>query len=833
MRPCFISKFMSKLLPSLLSLTLLATGPLPSLMAEKAPAPATQEKFPPARQIGPGVAGFCLGIGVDPTNADVMVIGIDMGMFFITRDGGKNWGPIGPAEGLENYSPGSDGAYAVAFSVAEPGVIWLGSGGVFRVEKEGKVRRLGLQNRHSISSVAVDPGNAKVIYAGEGVPAVLKLRPTARAGHVYKSVDGGENWETLEVIKAQGEETGLRRWSSIVIDPSSPVKEGEGHQRLYATGDRELFLSEDGGKSWRSLLTHQPGHAEGFTLASHLLVRNDGTLYGTFCGVVPEGTATLIGGVYRSTDHGQSWTALNEGLTEELWRHKEHSIEANGIVRQVIPIGDSAAAPNRLYCAIMGEIYRSDDLGENWVKTTRKGMEYVPEPKSAGGGWFLPAHKGNIKKIVGDERLQGDRHFSAAFNSNIAVGQTNADRVILSPFGLMTDSGGKEWDTVLFEYGKAHKPGRFGDRPPSVYTHQMRSTGVQVIVPSTISFDPFDPKTLAISYADMGAFLSRDGGEWWELLWDGAFFAGKSWLQQTSQILFDPRQKGRIWQIKTNHGKFYPYGHYLYRSDDFGMTFTGVKIGPLLQYPMEEQVNEMAILPEENALLALSTIGLFRSEDEGETWKLLSETKDRKIFSGQNPYLIRPRGLTVVPGKKDHLFYRRDFQADGADGLYRSVDGGRKWEQVAPDKIGPATALTICESKPNEMYVTAAAPGTKGSRYSQIATRLWHSRDGGENWAEIELPKAYQMATAVTVHPEESEWLYLLAGTRPFMADYRTALLRSRDGGKNWELVDRSLSMVVNNWSSHFLTLSPHDRRHLFVGTESGVWELWDAEGKR
>jgi len=257
------------------------------------------------RNIGPFRGGRANAIVGDPLNPMIYYVGYTGGGVGKTDDGGTTWKNI--SDGF--FKVGSIGDIAVCES--DPNVIYVGTGehavrgvmtsfgdGVYKSTDGGKTwKNIGLEKTRHISDVIVHPNNPDVVYvAAQGTVH----GPSAERG-IYKSMDGGATWKRTLFVD---ENTGA---SSLSIDYTNP-------RILYAATwqhRRYPWKVESGG----------PG-----------------------CNI------------WKSTDGGETWNKINEGLPKEMGK---------------IGVSVSRANPNRVFAIVEAEkskagLYRSDDGGKKW-----------------------------------------------------------------------------------------------------------------------------------------------------------------------------------------------------------------------------------------------------------------------------------------------------------------------------------------------------------------------------------------------------------------------------------------------------------------------------------
>jgi len=301
-----------------LILTLVLTLAAGGALADEPPEPGFNEatfKGLEMRSVGPAfTSGRISDIVIDPTDPSTWYVGVGSGGVWKTVNAATTWTPVFENEG--SYSIG-----CITLDPNDPNTVWVGTGE-------------NVSGRH--------------VGYGDGV---------------YRSRDGGKNWENLGL--AGSEHIGMIR-----VDPrDSDVVFVAAQGPLWsAGGDRGLFKSTDGGKNWRKVL----GDGLGNTAADdrytgvnevHIDPRNPDVMYAVTWQRLRNVAVVMDGGpgtgIHKSEDGGETWRKLTEGLPE-------------GNLGK-IGLAISPQDPDVIYATIeeanrTGGFWRSDDGGESWEK---------------------------------------------------------------------------------------------------------------------------------------------------------------------------------------------------------------------------------------------------------------------------------------------------------------------------------------------------------------------------------------------------------------------------------------------------------------------------------
>jgi photosystem II stability/assembly factor-like uncharacterized protein len=202
----------------------------------------------------------------------------------------------------------------------------------------------------SVGAIAVAPSDPNVVYVGMGEHAIRGVM-TSHGDGVYRSDDGGDTWTHLGLPRS-------RHISRIRVHPRDAdlvyvAVQGAAHG---ATAERGVYRSRDGGETWEQVLFVSESAG-----ASDLAMdpSNPRILYAAFWDHIRLPWQVVSGGegsgLWKSTDGGDSWRPMNNGLPELMGK---------------TAVDVSAADPSRLYAMIEadpgGGLYVSENGGRSW-----------------------------------------------------------------------------------------------------------------------------------------------------------------------------------------------------------------------------------------------------------------------------------------------------------------------------------------------------------------------------------------------------------------------------------------------------------------------------------
>jgi photosystem II stability/assembly factor-like uncharacterized protein len=635
---------------------------------------------------------------------------------------GLVWRDVGPMRGGRSYG--------VAGHADQPDTFYFGSvgGGVWKTENSGRtwvpISDEGIPIG-SIGAIAVAPSNPNIIYVGTGEPDI-------RSQHSYgigmfKSTDAGKTWSHIGL-------EGTRQIGRVVVDPANP-------NRVYVAAlgnvyapnpERGLYRSTDGGATWKKILfkTNDPNNVGAIEVA--IDPKNARVLYASLWGTRRPPWSVYApsnmpgGGLYKSTDGGDTWTQLTGGLPNDDFVGK-------------IGIAVAPSNPNRLWAVV-------DDLGTGNTPA-RGGGGARPAAKSSGGVYISDDAGANWRLVNSENRLWG----RGWYFESVAVDPTNPDRAyVINTATYMTTDGGKTFVPIKGAPG--------GDD-----YHQLW-------------VNPKDGNRMVLS-SDQGTVVSVDGGRSWstwynqptaEIYHVAADNRFPYWLYGAQQDsggvgVSTWSREGvlsfRNWEPTCLAGESNTVlpdpkdGNILYGSGngkcDQNLNIALPGMGALPPADPDDLNRKTWTLPQVFSLadeaLYYSNQFVMRSRDRGKTWEKISPDLTRL-----NPPV--PATLDALTAKDiDQPMTARfgvvysigpsplqagTVWAGTDDGLIHVTrDDGKTWQNVTPPAMTPWSKVSQIEA--GHFDAEAAYASVDRHRIADNKPYIYRTHDGGKTWQNV------------------------------------------------------------------------------------------------
>jgi photosystem II stability/assembly factor-like uncharacterized protein len=602
---------------------------------------------------------------------------------------------------------------------------------------------------YSIGCVTIDPNNPLVIWVGSGENN--SHRSVAYGDGVYKSVDGGASWENVGLKASE-------HIGKIVVDPrDSKVVYVAAQGPLWSSGgDRGLYKTTDGGKSWKKVLAISDN-----TGVTDLVMdpRNPDVLYAAAYQRRRHVWTLIDGGpesaIYKSMDAGATWAKIGKGLPkEDLGR---------------IGLAISPVEPDTLYAIVeaankAGGFFRSKDAGASWEKRSatlasspQYYQELFPDPKNPDRVYTMDVwigvteDGGKTFRNVGEPDKHSDNHV-------VWIDPDATDHLIAGCDGGLYET----WDRGAAWQFKSNLP-----------ITQFYRVSVDNSLPFYYVYGGTQDN---FSLGGPSRTLSESG------------IVNSDWFVTTGgdgfQSQADPEDPNTIY-AESQYGVLVRFdrksGEQIYIQPQ------PEKAGPPLRYNWD---SPLLISPHLHTRLYFGANRLFKSDDRGDHWQAISPDLTRQIDRNKLPVMGHVLDIDAVAKNTSTSFYGNIVslsESPVAKGLlYAGTDDGLI--QVSEDDGGHWRKNESFPGVPDRTYVSRVQAGSKDGnvvfasfdnhKNGDFKPYVLKSTDRGRSWVSItgDLP-ARGTVYVVIEDTEKSDLLF--AGTE-FGAFF------SHDSGKHW-----------------------------------------------
>lgn len=667
------------------------------------------------RSIGPAItSGRISDFAVHPEDRSTYYVATASGGVWKTTNAGTTYQPLFDSQG--SYSIG-----CITMDPNNPNIIWVGTGenngqrsvgygdGLYKSKDGGESwEHMGLKTSEQIGKIIVDPRNSNVVY-------VAAMGPLWRSGGdrgLYKTTDGGENWERVLEID---EHTGV---VDLIMDPRNPdILYASAYQRrrhvfTYVGGgpSSDLYKSEDGGTTWEKANKGLPGGDKG-RIGLAISPANPEVLYAMV--EAPDG------GTYRSTNRGATWEKRSDYYEVGLY------------YTEIMPHPHD---PDILYSMATYNKWSSDGgktwqvLGEDLKHVDNHALWIDPDNPN----YFLAGCDGGIYETF-------DAAKTWVFKANLPVTQ----------FYKVAVDNDKPFYNV---YGGTQDNFSLGG--PSRTTDQHGIDNYQW-------------------------FVTR-GGDGFESQVD----------PQNPNIIYAQYQYGNLARFDKASGESIDIKPRAPKGED---SYVWNWDAPLAVSKHVEQ------------RLYFAANKLFRSDDRGNSWDVLSDDLTRQINRNTLEVMGRIQSIDAIakhgstsPYGAIVAFSESPLNADllitgTDDGLIQiTEDGGENWRKIDGDRLPGAptrsyvNAVLASQHDENTIYAVL-----NHHKYGDFKPYVFKSTDKGDTWMAISanLP---ERGSAYTIAEDHVDPDLLFVGTE-------FACFFSKDGGDYWKKISGLPTIAVRD----------------------------------
>jgi photosystem II stability/assembly factor-like uncharacterized protein len=662
-----------------------------------------------------------------PGNPYIYYVGAASGGIFKTTDGGIHWEPIFDAEPVSSI-----GSLAVAASDAN--IVWAGTGesfvrshisvgtGIYKSVDAGKTwAPMGLEKTGRIASVVIDSHNPNIVLACSLGHA---YGPQPERG-VFRSTDGGKNWERVLFVD---ENTGC---SDLAIDPNNShiLFAGMWQLEIHTWGRTSggpgsgLFKSTDEGASWKRLEGHGLPKPPVGRIAVRVARRDSNRIYAlieTGDGVPMNGEPTQSGQLWRSDDGGENWQLVN---SDRQVRGRTHYYTREEI------------APDN-----ENEVYF---FSAAFSKTLDGGHTLTNMPSSPGGD-----------------------------NHEMWIDPTNGDRMAVVNDGgtSISVNRGRTWDRIQLPIAQIYHVTVDDQIPYFVYGN--RQDGPSFRGPSnSLQFGSFG-----------GGGGAGDGpGPIPRSLWHPV--AGS----ESGFATPDPVDNNIIWSSGTGAGSV---GGAVARFDE-----------------RNHQAREVEVWPENVSGVSAADV--------------------KYRFNWEFP-------VTISPHDHNKVYV-------GSQYVHVTTDGGNSWQIISPDLTrndksrqqvsGGLTPDNIGVEYTGVVFAIAESPKDPGLIWAGTNDGLMQiTRDGGKNWTNItkNIPNLPDWGTVSNIEASRYD-----AGAAYITVDFHQVnnrdpfVYKTTDYGKTWMAITNGIPRTMLSYA-HCIREDPVRKGLLYLGTENALYVSFD-----
>ena len=666
-------------------------------------------------------------LAISPTSSSTAYIGTKGGGIFKTIDGGENWQSIN--SGISGCVGG-----------------WLG---------------YSEYGENSVTALAIDPNNSDNIWTAIYCsPAPATGLGVGQLIRIYKSTNAGTSWSLVRQEENNN--------SGVIFYPILMIRIAPSDSNtIYVYHDRiRTDYTSDGGTTWMTtsstgLILGADTHAIKELIVS---ASTPTTLFALLNYSTNGNNTTSNSGIFKSTDSGNNWTAINGNLvnTDLLYP------------RALKRIGENDGS---FYYASGVKLYKTIDGGAAWsvvITSTAFTSTLLVDPVATTTLYSVCYN--SITEYLSD----------AGFRKSINSG---ASWSIITPWSEAPDVGygpnfpvvqSKSDPNVLFWVGRdtVYKSSDGG------LSWQRKDVGLKNISIRSLTVDPTAPSILyAGAKSPSHLYRSSNSGASWSLIETG--INSSDIYKNIKKIIVNPLATSTIYVL-------FEYGvnGKIYKSTDSGSNWSALAL-PFYPY-------DILYSSSFGGLVAVGSDGannhIYKSIDGGSSWPLVSNVSNLAT------------NIAVRPGVTTTMYAWGDFNSS----FFKTIDSGASWSDIYLPQI---TDIAINQVNPNIMYASLNNDG------------IYKSTNAGSTWARLN--NGWPVGTpalgsglysSVTIDPLNENAVYATS--------LGQGVYTSTNAGSSWFFLNGTSTTALSNFYINKLVNNPENSSILWVGTNGGgIWE--------
>jgi len=584
--------------------------------------------------------GDVRSLAYDPSNPDHIILGTSTGVLFVSNDAGHSW------TRFAHLGPNDDYVLDhVVFDPQNPKKLYVSAwsfqnqqaGDVFRSHDGGKNWEPvpGMHGK-SVRALAISASDSKVLVAGtlEGV---------------YRTKDGGNNWDRI----SPANHADIKNVESIAVDPSNP-------DVVYAGTWHLAWKTPDGGATWQHI---NKGMIDDSDVFSIIVDKSNPSIV----------FASACSGIYKSESSGELFKKI-QGIPFSARRTR---------VLKQDPTNASI-----VYAGTTEGLWKSSDLGKTWKHVTNSDVvvnDVLVDPRNSQHVLLATDRMGILSSADGTQTFSASNQgFSHRYIAAIEADHSDPKTIYV---GLINDQelGG----VFMSRDGGAHWQQRStGLGARDVFTLKQASTGTLVAGTNRGMFlldkngATWRPSNTVVSETSATKVIKVKGKT-------KRVASHSTKRSEFNARVNDVEIASNRWLAATSAG--------LYTSSDQGKLWTG---GPVMG-----KQDFVAVRADREMIVAATRSTVLVSTDGGTEWKQAPLTS----------FVSSVYGLAITPDANIFVASR--------EGIFHSADAGKTWEHVVNGVPGKDIGSVTYDSERKRLFAT-----------SIVSSVIFQSDDNGRSW---------------------------------------------------------------------------------------------------